>query len=146
MDAIKKWPEPIVGLYVINKDSIVMVKSPKWKGWRVPGGHVEYGEHIFDAAKREAKEELGINVKPLGVIAVAEAIMPKDSNMNKHFIFFEMICTASKKKLKIEKRELSEYRWARLSEAKDLFHSRLSRDVVRKYLRNKKEFISLETA
>lgn len=31
--------------------------------WVLPGGHVEYGEKVEDAIKREMKEELGVPVK-----------------------------------------------------------------------------------
>ena len=31
--------------------------------WSLPGGHVEYGEMVEKAIKREMKEELGVSVK-----------------------------------------------------------------------------------
>ena len=36
---------------------------PFKKYWTLPGGHVEYGERVEDAIKREMKEELGTSVK-----------------------------------------------------------------------------------
>ncbi len=55
---------------------------------RPPGGHVEYGEHSIDTVKREAKEEMGINlvnVKPLGTL---ENIFRDPDNNLYHEILF----------------------------------------------------------
>ncbi|MBI2449955.1 MAG: NUDIX hydrolase [Candidatus Nealsonbacteria bacterium] len=38
--------------------------------WVIPGGHVEYGETVEEAVKREMKEELGISVRIKKLIGV----------------------------------------------------------------------------
>ena len=48
-------------------DRFLMVYNPKRKGWEMPGGHVEAGESIISAAKREFAEEAGYDIDVIGV-------------------------------------------------------------------------------
>lgn len=48
---------------VLNEeDKILLIKGPK-RGWEMPGGQVELGEPLFDAAIREVKEESGADIE-----------------------------------------------------------------------------------
>lgn len=51
---------------IIEKDGgIVLIKrrfAPYKDLWCLPGGHVEHGEQVVAAAKREAKEETGLDI------------------------------------------------------------------------------------
>lgn len=60
------------GLLVENGELLLVKRNIKpFKGhWVLPGGHVDYGEKVEDALRREMKEELAISVeikKLLGV-------------------------------------------------------------------------------
>ena len=51
---------------ILKNRKILLVKRqiPPFIGyWVIPGGHVNYGERVEEALKRELKEELGIPVK-----------------------------------------------------------------------------------
>jgi 8-oxo-dGTP diphosphatase len=58
-------PKHIVSAATIvlnEKNEILLIKGPK-RGWEMPGGQVEEGESLKDAAIRETKEESGIDVE-----------------------------------------------------------------------------------
>ncbi|CDD47027.1 hydrolase NUDIX family [Firmicutes bacterium CAG:534] len=48
-----------------NEDSYLLQDRVKkdWKGYTLPGGHIETGESIVDAVVREMKEETGLTIK-----------------------------------------------------------------------------------
>lgn len=45
-----------------DKNEVLLIKGPR-RGWEMPGGQVEEGESLKDAAIRETKEESGIDVE-----------------------------------------------------------------------------------
>ena len=53
------------GLAIIYQNKILLVKPTNarwWKSYGIPKGHVEEGESTIDAAIREVKEEVGIEI------------------------------------------------------------------------------------
>ena len=55
--------------------------------WGFPGGMHEIGESILDAAKRELKEETGIDAKPVRVIDAFDVIgRDPDSRIRAHYV------------------------------------------------------------
>lgn len=62
-----------VDLVILYNNGVVLVKrgNEPYKGcWALPGGFVEYGERVENAAIREAKEETGLNVELVKLIGV----------------------------------------------------------------------------
>ncbi|MDE6749459.1 MAG: 8-oxo-dGTP diphosphatase [Lachnospiraceae bacterium] len=49
---------------VYNEDAYLLQNRVKddWKGYTLPGGHIENGESIVDAVVREIKEETGLTI------------------------------------------------------------------------------------
>jgi len=72
---MKKPKSPILTVdgILLKDDKILLVKRaiyPFSGYWVLPGGHVDYGERLEEALKREMKEELGIKVKIKNLIGV----------------------------------------------------------------------------
>ncbi|MFA5101190.1 MAG: NUDIX hydrolase, partial [Candidatus Omnitrophota bacterium] len=61
-----KSPFLTVDIIIEFKGGIVLIKrsNPPF-GWAIPGGFVDYGESLEDAAQREAKEETNLDVAGL---------------------------------------------------------------------------------
>lgn len=79
---------------------------------------MEFGESILHAAARETYEEVGLKVKPIGVIAVGEETIATGFHERKHFIYFEVLCRLLGGRVKIDGREITEYKWFALRDAR----------------------------
>ena len=79
----------IVGC-VIEQDGkyLLVQEARKFVGkWNLPAGHLDPNETIFDAAKREVKEESGVDVELTGVCQIGNRVLADD-------IFASVIFTA----------------------------------------------------
>ncbi len=69
---------------VINeKNEILLIKGPD-RGWEMPGGVVEEGESLSQAAIRETKEESGVDIEIINFCGIYQNV--KESICNTLFL------------------------------------------------------------
>jgi nucleoside triphosphatase len=130
------YPEPIAGALIVNENSeILLIESPKWSSkYTIPGGHIEIGETIEDAIKREVKEEVGLDVEFKKILLVQDAIFSEEFHKRKHFIFLECICESKGGDVKTDHKEAVGYLWTTPEKALELDIDTFTRKFIEKYL------------
>ena len=95
----REYPEkPLVGVgaIIIENSRVVLVKRshPPLQGqWSIPGGVLEIGEMVRDAAIREAREETGLTVEPGELVGVFDRVL-RDPNgrVQYHYVLVDFLC------------------------------------------------------
>lgn len=120
-ESMQTYPEPIVGALVLSREGhLLLAKSHKWRGlYGLPGGHIELGEAMIDAVRREVKEETGLDVDHVEFLCFQEVIFDEAFWTRSHFIFFDFVCTTDSIEVVLNT-EAQEYLWIPPSEALEL--------------------------
>jgi len=135
---VQNYPEATVGALIVNeKEEILLVRSYKWgTRYTVPGGHIELGERSEMAVKREIREEVGLDVEPVKLLLVQEAVYPKDYIKREHYIFLDYLCRTNSSRVTLDGKEIQEYVWTTPSDAVQLNLESFTRNLVEAYLRD----------
>ncbi len=132
----------VVGSAIIedSKGLILITKSPKWNGqWVFPGGHIDPGEKIADAVIREAEEETRLEIEPVEIVAWGELIDPKNFHRPAHFVYFDLYCKLKSGEVKLDGRELTEYKWLTPQNALNLDLAEAYPEAIQKFIEYKRK-------
>jgi nucleoside triphosphatase len=132
----QKYPEPTCGALIFNPENkIFLMQSHKWYGqYVIPGGHVELGETIQDALKREIKEETNLDIFGIEFICFQEFIFDKAFWKKRHFIFFDFACKTTLTDVQLNP-EAQNYMWVTLNEALKLSIEPYTKKAIEEYIK-----------
>jgi 8-oxo-dGTP diphosphatase len=95
----REFPEvPLVGVgaIIIEGERVVLVKRahpPLQAEWSIPGGVLEVGELVREAAIREAREETGLTVEPIELLGVYDRILRDPTErVQYHYVLIDFLC------------------------------------------------------
>jgi ADP-ribose pyrophosphatase YjhB (NUDIX family) len=122
----RRYPDrPVAGVGVVvwRGDKVLLVRRgrpPRQGQWGLPGGRQELGETIMEAAVREAREETGLEIKPLGVVTALDGISrDAGGRIEYHYTLIEVVAEADEGEARAAS-DATELRWAGLPEVETL--------------------------
>jgi len=118
----REFPEhPLIGVgaIIIEDDRAVLVKRahPPIQGqWSIPGGVLEVGELVRDAAVREAREETGLIVEPGELLGVFDRVLrDAEGRVQYHYVLIDFLCRMVGGELRAAS-DAAEVRWFKRDE------------------------------
>lgn len=144
----REYPtRPICGVgAIVRKDKSVLLiqrgRAPRLGEWTVPGGAVELGETLRDAAVREIREECGIEIR-LGQVMDAFDIMSRDRAglLRYHYIVVDIAATYVGGDLRAGD-DVVDARWVGTDELEKYQLDELTRKEIKRVLDNEVKMAS----
>jgi 8-oxo-dGTP diphosphatase len=134
----REFPElPLVGVgaIIIEDSRVLLVKRahpPLEAQWSIPGGVLEVGELVREAAVREAREETGLIVEPADLLGVYERILRDvEERVQYHYVLIDFLCRRLGGELQAAD-DAAEVRWFIREELPALKLAQDTLDVIRK--------------
>jgi 8-oxo-dGTP diphosphatase len=106
---------------------ILLVKPTYKPGWEIPGGMVEANESPVQACLREAREEIGLEVR-LGRLLCVDYVGVQIAPLERLMFVFDagVISDLEVAQIVLPPDELSEFRFVTLAESQELLPERLA--------------------
>ena len=134
----REYPDhPLVGVgaVIVENQRVVLVKraQPPIQGqWSIPGGMLEVGELVRDAAVREAREETGLIVEPGELLGVYDRVLrDAGGRVQYHYVLVDFLCRPVGGELRAAS-DAAEVRWFTREELPALELVEDTQDVIRK--------------
>jgi 8-oxo-dGTP diphosphatase len=103
--------------------------------WSIPGGVLEVGEFVCEAAIREAREETGLIVEPGELLGVYDRVLRDAENrVQYHYVLIDFLCRAVGGEL-LAGSDAAEVRWFTPEELPALNLAEDTLDVIGKGFR-----------
>ena len=113
----REFPEiPLVGVgaIIIEDARVVLVKRahpPLQAEWSIPGGVLEVGELVREAAVREAGEETGLIVEAGELLGVYDRVLRNaEKRVQYHYVLIDFLCRRISGELRAGS-DAAEVRW-----------------------------------
>ena len=131
----QQFPEPTVrGLIVNAAGRLLLMRSHKWRDkWVVPGGHIELGERMDDALRRELREETSLEIHDIRLLLHQEFVYDDAFWERRHFIFFDFLCRTDEREVQLNS-EAQAYRWVTVEEAFEMPIEPYTRRLIEAYV------------
>jgi 8-oxo-dGTP diphosphatase len=137
----REYPDlPLVGVgaVIIEDGRVLLVKRghPPLAGeWSIPGGVLELGETLREAAVREAREETCLTVEPADLLGVYDRVIRDDAGLTiYHFVLIDFLCRPAGGKAQAAD-DADEVRWFTPAEVGELGLPEDTAEVVRRGFR-----------
>jgi ADP-ribose pyrophosphatase YjhB (NUDIX family) len=115
---------------------VVLVKRghpPLLGEWSIPGGVLEVGELLKDAAVREAREETGLTVEAGEILGIFDRIVREGEKIVYHYVLIDFLCRRTAGELHPGS-DADEVRWFSEAELQALNLAQDTEEVIRKGL------------
>lgn len=83
----------ITNCILINDQRALLLQKPSKGWWVAPGGKMESGESIVEAAKREYREETGLSIDDLQLVSVFTVVVREEEEIVDEWMMFSFKTT-----------------------------------------------------